>query len=83
MDTFKEDKVSCVIVDFRSLPKKPRHNKQDFTVVREDPFAPTLIAKRRTDQPLHFIEVPSSSHFSNFFWYQTSMFSRSFNHFQM
>ena len=31
-DAFKGDKLSILIVDFRSLPEKPRQDKQDFTV---------------------------------------------------
>ena len=74
-DAFKEDKLSFLIVDFRSLPEKPRRHKQDFTVVEQYPLAPTSIAKRWTDQPLDFIEVLSGSYFWNFFRYQTSIFS--------
>ena len=71
----KKDKLNFLIVDFRSLPEKPRWNKQDFPVVEHYTLAPTSIAKRWTDQPLDFIEVLSGLHFSIFFWCQTSMFS--------
>ena len=30
-----------LIVDFRSLPEKPRQDEQDFTVVEQYPLAPT------------------------------------------
>ena len=62
-DTFKEDKLSCLTVDFRSLPEKPRWDKQDFTVVEQYPFVPTSIAKRWTDQLLKYLV----SRISNFF----------------
>ena len=45
-NAFKEDKLSCLIVDFRSLPEKPRRDKQDFIVAEQYPLAPTSIAKR-------------------------------------
>ena len=46
-DAFKEDKLSCLISDLRSLPEKPRRdNKQNFAVVEQYPLAPTSIAKR-------------------------------------
>ena len=69
-DAFKEDKLS-LIVDFRSLRKKPRQDKQDFIVVEQYPVAPTSTKKRWTDQPLDFIEVLSGLYFSNIFWCQT------------
>ena len=31
-DAFKEDNLSFLIIDFRSLPEKPRRDKQDFCV---------------------------------------------------
>ena len=46
---FKEDKLSCLIVYFRSLAKKSIWDKQDFTVVEEHPPEATLIAKRWTN----------------------------------
>ena len=34
-DVFKEDKLSSLIADFRSLHEKSREDKQDFTVVEQ------------------------------------------------
>ena len=45
-NAFKEDKLSFLIVEFRSLPEKARGNKQDFTAVEQYTLAPTSIAKR-------------------------------------
>ena len=73
-DAFQEDKLSCLTVDFRSLPEKPRRDKQDFTVVEQYPLAPSSMVKRWKDQPLDFIEVLSGSYFRTFLWCQTSMF---------
>ena len=54
-DAFKEDKlISCLTVDFGSLPEKLRQDKPDFTVVEQYPLPPTSIAKRWTTQTLDF-----------------------------
>ena len=44
-DAFKKDKLSCSIVDFWSLPEKPRRDKQDFTAVEQYPRVPTSYQK--------------------------------------
>ena len=54
-DAFKEDKlISCLTVDFRSLPEKLRQDKPDLTVVEQYPLPPTSIAKRWANQTLDF-----------------------------
>ena len=45
-DAFKEDKLSFLIVAFRSVPEKPRRDKQDFAILEQYPLVPTSIAER-------------------------------------
>ena len=44
-ERIKEGKLSFLIVDIRSLFKKPRRDKHDFTAVEQFPIAPTSTAK--------------------------------------
>ena len=39
-------KLGYVIVDYKSLPEKPRWDKKDVTVVEQYPLAPTSIAQK-------------------------------------